>query len=87
MLASGRKTGKIQKGYWADILALDLTSFDYFDLNDNEKLDYLIFSEKDVVIDSVFSAGRLLVKNGKHINKKKIITNYKLALHEILKKL
>ena len=86
-LASGRKTGKIQKGYWADILALDLTSFDYFNLNDNEKLDYLIFSEKDVVIDTVFSAGRLLVKKGKHINRKKIITNYKLALHEISKKL
>ena len=86
-LASGRKTGKIQKGYWADFLALDLTSFDYFNLNDNEKLDYLIFSEKDVVIDTVFSAGRLLVKKGKHINRKKIITNYKLALHEISKKL
>ena len=87
MLASSRKTGKIQKGYWADILALDLTSFDYLDLNDNEKLDYLIFSEKDFVIDTVFSAGRLLVKNGKHINKKKIITNYKLALQEKLEKL
>ena len=42
-LASGRKAGKIKNGYWADILTLDLSSFNYSLLNSDEKLNYLIF--------------------------------------------
>ena len=45
-------------------------------LRDDQILQ-LIFSEKDDVIDTVFSAGRLLVKKGKHVNRREIITNYK----------
>ena len=86
-LASGRKTGKIKKGYWADILELDFSSFNYSYLNNDEKLDYLIFSEKSRIINSVFSAGRLLVKNGQHINKNKIIKNYKSVLQDLYQKL
>ena len=85
--ASARKTGKIKKGYWADILALDLSSFHYSSLNDNEKLDYLIFSEHHPKIHSVFSAGRLLVKNGCHVNKEKIMTDYERVLGKISKSL
>ncbi len=86
-MASARKSGKLKKGYWADILALDLTSFNYTYLNDDEKLDYLIFSEKNNIINSVFSAGRLLVKDGEHINKNKIIQDYSSVLEELLKEL
>ena len=86
-MASARKSGKLKKGYWADILALDLTSFNYTHLNDDEKLDYLIFSEKNNIINSVFSAGRLLVKDGEHINKNKIIQDYSSVLEELLKEL
>ena len=74
--ASGRKTGKIKVGFWADILALDLSSFNYSLLSDDEKLNYLIFSENEKIIDSVFSAGRWVVKEGKHIDRKKIIAKY-----------
>ena len=86
-IASGRKTGQIKKGYWADVLALDLTSFNYSHLNDDEKLDYLIFSEKNNIISSVFSAGRLLVKDGQHIKKDKITSEYKETLEKISKSL
>ena len=86
-IASGRKTGQIKKGYWADVLALDLTSFNYSHLNDDEKLDYLIFSEKNNIISSVFSAGRLLVKDGQHIKKDKIMKDYKTVLQELSQEL
>ena len=86
-LASGRKTGKIKNGYWADILALDLSSFNYSSLNNDEKLNYLIFSESEKNIDSVFSAGRWVVKEGKHIEKEKITSEYKKTLEKISKSL
>ncbi len=84
-LASGRKTGKIKTGYWADILALDLSSFHYSALNENEKLNYLIFSENEKIIDSVFSAGRWVVKKGNHIEKEKITSKYVETLKKISK--
>ncbi len=84
-LASGRKTGKIKTGYWADILALDLSSFHYSLLNNDEKLNYLIFSENEKIIDSVFSAGRWVVKGGNHIEKEKISSKYMETLEKISK--
>ena len=86
-LASGRKTGKIKAGYWADILALDLSSFNYSSLNENEKLNYLIFSENEKIVDSVFSAGRWVVKEGNHIEKEKITREYRETLEKISKSL
>ena len=86
-LASGRKTGKIKAGYWADILALDLSSFNYSSLNENEKLNYLIFSENEKTIDSLFSAGRWVVKEGKHIEREKIKLKYMETLQQISKSL
>ena len=82
-LASGRKTGKIKVGFWADILALDLSSLHYSSLSNDEKLNYLIFSENEKIIDSVFSAGRWVVKQGKHVDRKKIMAKYSQSLKKI----
>ena len=86
-LASGRKTGKIKVGFWADILALDLSSLHYSSLSNDEKLNYLIFSENEKIIDSVFSAGRWVVKEGKHVDRKKIMAKYFQSLKKIAKSL
>ena len=86
-LASGRKTGKIKVGFWADILALDLSSLHYSSLSNDEKLNYLIFSENEKIIDSVFSAGRWVVKQGKHVDRKKIMAKYFQSLKKIAKSL
>ena len=60
-LASGRKTGKIKTGYWADILALDLSSFNYSSLNNDEKLNYLIFSESEKNINYLIPFSPLMI--------------------------
>ena len=86
-LASGRKTGKIKVGFWADILALDLSSLHYSSLSNDEKLNYLIFSENEKIIDSVFSAGRWVVKEGKHVDRKKIMAKYFQSLKKIARSL
>ena len=82
-MSSGRKSGLIKESYWADIVALDLTSMHYSHLKDDEKLNYIIFSESRNVIDSVFSAGRHVVKNGQHCRREDIESVYKKALKEI----
>ena len=82
-VASGRKSGLIKESYWADILALDLTSMHYSHLKNDEKLNYIIFSERKNVIDSVFSAGRHVVKNGQHYRREDINSAYQRALKEI----
>ncbi len=86
-LASGRESGSIKKGFWADILALDLSSLNYSHLSNDDKLNYLIFSENQNLIDSVFSAGRHLVRNGEHREREKINSDYERALLEISRKL
>jgi len=82
-MSSGRKCGLIKESYWADILALDLTSMHYSHLKDDEKLNYIIFSESSNVIDSVFSAGRHVVNSGQHFRRKDIESAYKKALKQI----
>ena len=81
--AAGRESGLIEKGYLGDILALDLSSMHYSHLKSDEKLNYLIFSETKNVIDSVFSAGRHVVKKGQHYRRKEICFAYKQALAEL----
>ena len=81
--AAGRESGLIEKGYLGDILALDLSSMHYSHLKSDEKLNYLIFSETKNVIDSVFAAGRHVVKNGQHYRRKEICSAYKQALAEL----
>ena len=72
-----------KREYWADILALDLTSMHYSHLKDDEKLNYIIFSESRNVISSVFSAGRHVVNSGQHFRRKDIESAYKKALKQI----
>ena len=85
--AAGRESGLIEEGYLGDILALDLSSMHYSHLKSDEKLNYLIFSETKNVIDSVFAAGRHVVKNGQHYRRKKICSAYKQALAELSSRL
>ena len=81
--AAGRKSGVLENGYFGDILALNLSSMHYAHLKADEKLNYLIFSETENVIDSVFSAGRHVVKNGEHHKREQISSAYQKALEEL----
>ncbi len=72
--AAGRKTGKISVGYWADLLALDSNAINSASHENDTILDSFVFAGDDRLVKDVWSAGRHLVKNGRHIN------------HDILKK-
>ena len=55
--------GRLEPGYKADIVFLDLTSINYVPLND--PLLHVVFVEDGTGIDCVMAGGRPLVENGK----------------------
>jgi formimidoylglutamate deiminase len=65
--AAGRATGAILSGNWADLVALDLSGPDFEGRKGDAILDTLIFAADDRRIAHVWSAGRPIVQNHRHI--------------------
>lgn len=82
--ALARKAGTIEVGNLADLVAIDLNTPSLCALPDHQLLDGLCFAASDEVITDVWSAGRHCVKGGKHIARDEIISNYKLALKQLM---
>jgi formimidoylglutamate deiminase len=78
--ASQRKTGKIEVGYWADLLALDTTSEHLWGRGGDNALDAWIFAGDDRLVTDVWSAGRHMVKSGEHVARREIVAAYKRTL-------
>ncbi len=56
------RLGRIAPGYQADIVLLDLTNINYVPLND--ALQQVVFCEDGSAVDSVFIAGRAVLRKG-----------------------
>lgn len=78
--AAGRDTGQIAAGKWADLMALDAGHIDLADQSGDTLLDCFIFAGDDHMIRDVWSAGRHMVQDGKHIHRAQITTAYRTAL-------
>ena len=74
--AAGRETGAIAPGSWADLLAVDLDNPVMAGRMGDQMLDSLIFAGHDGLVREVWSAGRHLVKNGRHIDHDSIVSDY-----------
>ena len=74
--AAGRETGAIAPGSWADLLAVDLDNPVMAGRKGDQMLDSLIFAGHDGLVREVWSAGRHLVKNGRHIDHYRIVSDY-----------
>ncbi len=83
--AAGRKTGKISVGFWADFLALDSNATNLASYEDDTILDIFVFAGDDLLVNDVWSAGRHLVKNGRHINHDSFTHTYLKTLCSISK--
>jgi formimidoylglutamate deiminase len=82
--ALGRNAGAIEIGRLADLVAVDSTAPQLCALTQNQLLDGLVFAAKDDVVSDVWSAGRHVVKDGRHFNREAIIANYKKAAASLL---
>ena len=80
-----RDSGSIAVGNWADLLTLDSKSINIWDCVGDEILDRWIFSSDDRLVREVWSAGRQMVFNGRHILREKIESRYRNVIKDIRK--
>jgi formimidoylglutamate deiminase len=78
--ASGRETGRIEVGYWADLLSLDTTSEHMWGRAGDTALDAWIFAGDDRLVTDVWSAGRHMVRSGQHLQRAPIVAAYKQVI-------
>jgi formimidoylglutamate deiminase len=84
--ALGRNAGSIETGKFADLVAVNSTNPQLCALTQNQVLDGIVFAGRDDVVSDVWSAGRHVVKDGRHINRDMIIAHYKKAVLSLLAK-
>lgn len=78
--ASGRNTGHIEVGAWADMFALDTASEHLWGRDKDTALDAWIFAGDDRLVSDVWSAGRHMVKAGEHVKRAQIVAAYKRTI-------
>lgn len=76
-LAAGRNCGEISVGCLADFTGLNTDETDLVEIADDAILDTYIFAGDDRWVSDVWSAGRHVVKNGRHIRNEVITTRYR----------
>ncbi|MBI1366362.1 MAG: formimidoylglutamate deiminase [Alphaproteobacteria bacterium] len=75
--ALGRKSGRIEKECWADLVAVAPSAFDVIGEKSDRLLDSWIFAGDDVGVCDLWSAGRHIVKDGRHQKRDEIRARFK----------
>ncbi|SLN24303.1 8-oxoguanine deaminase [Roseovarius gaetbuli] len=78
--AAGRASGRIAPGQLADLMALDDRHIDLMDQTGDKCLDCWIFAGDDQMVRDVWSAGRHVVQQGRHIARDAITAAYVKAM-------
>jgi formimidoylglutamate deiminase len=82
--ALGRDTGQIAMGKWADLVAIDHQDPMLCALGRDKLLDGLVFAASDRVIRELWSAGRHMVQQGRHIHRNAVIAAYRQTIAELI---
>lgn len=82
--ALGRDTGEIAVGRLADLVALDATHPALCALPEARLLDGLAFAAPDGVVTDLWSAGRHMVRGGRHLAREAIIAAYRRAVAALM---
>lgn len=77
--AAGRDTGAIREGAWADLVALDGGAPDLAGRSGDTLLDAFVFARGNR-IETVWSAGRAMVRNGRHVNRDALEKRYSACM-------
>jgi len=81
--AAGRASGALEVGMWADMMTLDTASIDLAGLSNDTILDTWVFASNEQLITDLWSAGRHVVRKGRHINRGEIEDNYRQTIHTL----
>ena len=82
--ALGRSAGEIAAGRLADLVAIDSSAPSLCALSPDQILDGLVFAAKDNVVTDVWSAGRHMVQDGRHVARDSIVGTYRGAIADLL---
>jgi formimidoylglutamate deiminase len=85
--AAQRHSGKIAPGFWADLVALDTDNYQLDRLQADTVLDAWIFAASEKLISDVWSAGRHVVKMGRHVKRESILKSYRDKMNRLRDKL
>jgi formimidoylglutamate deiminase len=81
--AAGRNSGRIAPGRLADLIALDGDALDLAGRTGDRMLDAFIFAGDDRWVRDVWSAGRHMVREGRHVARDRIRANYLKTIAEL----
>ncbi|MBL9051463.1 MAG: formimidoylglutamate deiminase [Tabrizicola sp.] len=81
--AAGRPSGQIAVGQWADLLAVDATDLRLAGLEGDSLLDGLIFAGRDGLVTDLWSAGRHVVRDGRHIAREAIASRFSATMRRL----
>lgn len=82
--ALGRRIGAIAAGYRADLVVLDSRHPDLAAISGDRWLDSYVFVAGRAAIDTVFVAGKAVVRSGRHIHREEIRARYGRAMARIM---
>lgn len=85
--AAGRDSGRIEVGALADLIALDGGSVNLIGCAGDTILDAYVFAGDDRMVRDVWSAGRHMVRDRRHIAHEAITKRYRKTLEELRKTL
>lgn len=81
--AAGRGSGTVRAGEWADLLSLDCDHVDLAGLTGDTALDAMIFAGGQSMVRDVWSAGRHMVRDGRHVQRADITRAYASAVADL----
>lgn len=81
--ALGRESGAIRVGAWADLVALDAGALAVAGLDGDAVLDGWIFAGDDRIVADVWSAGRHVVRDGRHIGRDRAEARYRETISRL----
>lgn len=84
--AIGRDSGAIRVGGWADLVALDGEALGLEGLQGDTLLDAFIFAGDDGCVSDVWSAGRHVVTDGRHISRSAVEASFRAVMKRLLER-
>ena len=81
--AAGRDAGRIAAAAWADLMVLDDTAVDLEGRRGDTILDSYVFAGSDCMVTDVWSAGRHVVQDGRHIDRERLVERYRGVLRAL----
>lgn len=81
--AAGRASGRIELGQWADLVAIDTEDLRLEGLAGDQLLDAFLFAGRDGLVTDLWSAGRHIVRGGRHIARDAVATRFRATMRRL----